>query len=194
MNYCKEEIKRIRRKNAISLPKDLENKEIPKYIVYYKECYNKEQALYREFFKIEKHPNMQKNKVYVSSKSNKIHILEKYEQIKKILNDLNKTINANQSLSCNNDEFAHHVNSAETILYEDKTISYNNDFIENKVLLPKYYSIKIDKLDSNKYYLIYDKKENEERISMKKTYYFDSSSLQTNFNNFISLLKERNYI
>jgi hypothetical protein len=194
MNYCKEEIKRIRRKNAISLPKDLENKEIPKYIVYYKECYNKEQALYREFFKIEKHPNMQKNKVYVSSKSNKIHILEKYEQIKKILNDLNKTINANQNLSCNNDESAHHINSAETILYQNETISHNNDFIENKVLLPKYYSIKTDKLDSNKYYLIYDKKENEERISMKKTYYFDSESLQNNFNNFVSLLKERNHI
>jgi hypothetical protein len=187
MNYCKEEIQRIRRKNAISLPKDLENKEIPKYIVYYKECYNKEQALYREFFKIEKHPNMQKNKVYVSSKSNKIHILEKYEQIKKILNDLNKTINVNQSLSYNNDESTHHVNSAETIYH-------NNDFIENKVLLPKYYSIKSDKLDSNKYYLIFDKKENERRISMKKTYYFDNESLEINFNNFVSLLKERNYI
>ena len=84
----KESIKRERKYNAIKLPEDLNQHMLPKYVGYYKECYNIQKKLYREFFKIEKHPNMVKHKVYVSSKSNKITLLEKLEQIKKILLEL----------------------------------------------------------------------------------------------------------
>ena len=80
----KEEFKRERKHNAIKLPENLDQSMIPKYVGYYKECYNYEKKLYREFFKIEKHPLQKKNKVYISSKSNKLTILEKLEQIKKI--------------------------------------------------------------------------------------------------------------
>ena len=51
------------------------NDMMKKYIVYYKECYNKEKNLYREFFKIEKHPKLEKP--WIGSKSNKISIMDK---------------------------------------------------------------------------------------------------------------------
>ena len=76
---------------------------LPKYVVYYKECYNKEKKLYREFFKIEKHPLIHNNKLYISSKSNKFNILEKLEQIKSILSNIeNSQINSNIYDNSNN--------------------------------------------------------------------------------------------
>ena len=80
----REEHKRERKYNAIKLPVELNQSMIPKYVVYYRECYNQKKKMYREFFKIEKHPKIPTNKLYVSSKSNKINILEKLNQIKKI--------------------------------------------------------------------------------------------------------------
>ena len=50
----KDNSKRNRKSNAIKLPDGITENMIPKYVVYYKECYNKEKKLYREFFKIEK--------------------------------------------------------------------------------------------------------------------------------------------
>lgn len=129
----KDECKRIRKHNAIKLPSTLADLNIPKYINYYNECYNIENKLYREYFKIEKHPYQEKNKTYISSKSNKISIIEKLDQIKKMLNDLN----ANNTNNANN---ANDANDA------------------NVVKLPKYISIKNHELDSNKFYLVYDKK------------------------------------
>ncbi len=48
--------KRARKHNARPLPEGLTQEMLPKYVVYYHECYNKERQLFREFFKIEKHP------------------------------------------------------------------------------------------------------------------------------------------
>jgi len=129
----KDECKRIRKHNAIKLPSTLADLNIPKYINYYNECYNIENKLYREYFKIEKHPYQEKNKTYISSKSNKISILEKLDQIKKILNELNAN-------GANNDANDAGANGA------------------NVVKLPKYISIKYHVTDSNKFYLMYDKK------------------------------------
>ena len=85
----KDEYKRARKHNAIKLPSTLAELNIPKYINYYNECYNNEKKLYREYFKIEKHPHQLSNKTYISSKSNKISIAEKLDQIIKILGELN---------------------------------------------------------------------------------------------------------
>ena len=84
----KDEYKRARKHNAIKLPSTLADVNIPKYINYYNECYNNEKKLYREYFKIEKHPHQLSNKTYISSKSNKISIIEKLDQITKILGEL----------------------------------------------------------------------------------------------------------
>ena len=78
--FAKDDSKRCRKSNAIKLPEDINESMIPKYVVYYKECYNREKKLFREFFKIERHPNSKK--IITSSKSNKVSILEKLEEIK----------------------------------------------------------------------------------------------------------------
>ena len=60
-----------------------------KYVVYYKECYNKEKQLFREFFKNEKHPKLEK--VWVGSKSNKVSIADKLLEVNNMVDKLNST-------------------------------------------------------------------------------------------------------
>ena len=72
--------KRKRKKDAKELPDGLTQDMIPKYVVYYNECYNKEKDLYREFFKIEKNPKY--DGTICGSKSNKLSIQDKLEEIK----------------------------------------------------------------------------------------------------------------
>ena len=78
--------KRARKHNAKPLPEGLTQEMMPKYVVYYNECYNKAAQLYREFFKIEKHPQL--DKTWVSSKSNKVDLMTKLESVKNILASL----------------------------------------------------------------------------------------------------------
>lgn len=82
--------KRNRKHNARSLPEGITHDMLRKYVVYYKECYNKEKKLYREFFKVEKHPKL--DKIWISSKSNKIDIIDKLNSANKIVDDLEKDI------------------------------------------------------------------------------------------------------
>jgi hypothetical protein len=135
----KDDSKRNRKSNAVKLPDGIKEDMIPKYVVYYKECYNKEKKLYREFFKIEKNPNIKINKVYTSSKSNKVPILDKLEQIKTLLLSIE-------------------TNETNNIL-----IDKPDDDIE-EIILPKYISLK--KTD-NKYLFVYDKKHGENRHTIK---------------------------
>jgi len=151
----KDEYKRIRKHNAIKLPTTLADLNIPKYINYYNECYNNEKKLYREYFKIEKHPYQKKNKTYISSKSNKISIIEKLNQIKKLLDELN----ANDAIST------------------------------NVVKLPKYISIKNHITNSNKFYLVYDKK-GASRCTLQ-VLYNKSEPLTQCLNNFLETIKNK---
>tara|TARA_B100001173_G_C15877061_1_gene499875 strand:- start:116 stop:598 length:483 start_codon:yes stop_codon:yes gene_type:complete len=85
--------KKNRKNNAVQLPLDISNIILPKYVVYHEECYNREKSLFRNFFRIENYPfdnsyNIKKN--ICSSKSNKISIIQKLEEIKLKLNELNK--------------------------------------------------------------------------------------------------------
>ena len=171
----KESEKRERKYNAIKLPEDLNQHMLPKYVGYYKECYNVEKKLYREFFKIEKHPNMIKHKVYVSSKSNKITLLEKLEQIKKILLELD---------NLEKDELETYTLETDTL--EKKDLEKKD---LEKVTLPKYISLKNHK-DSSKYYLIYDKKTNVNRNTLKLTY-AKSEPLLANLNDFLSKIENK---
>ena len=171
----KESIKRERKYNAIKLPEDLNQHMLPKYVGYYKECYNIEKKLYREFFKIEKHPNMVKHKVYVSSKSNKITLLEKLEQIKKILLDLDN-LEKDESIS----------DTLEQNKIQTNTLEKDDS---EKVTLPKYISLKNHK-DNSKYYLVYDKKTNVNRNTLKLTY-AKSEPLLSNLNDFLSKIENK---
>ena len=157
----KDECKRIRKHNAIKLPSTLADLNIPKYINYYNECYNNEKKLYREYFKIEKHPYQKKNKTYISSRSNKISIIEKLNQIKKILDELN-------------------ANDADDAINADDA---------NIVKLPKYISVKNHIVDSNKFYLVYDKK-GASRCTLQ-VLYNKSEPLTQCLNNFLETIKNK---
>lgn len=68
--------------NAKELPSGIT--ELPKFIVYYKECYNKEKNLTREFFTVEGHPKLE-GKRKATSKSNKVNIQTKLQEAKDII-------------------------------------------------------------------------------------------------------------
>ena len=168
IQILKEDFKRERKHNAIKLPESIIQEAIPKYVTYYKECYNIQKKLYREFFKIEKHPKMVKGKVYNSSKSNKIHILEKLEEIKKILEKLNN-VGENEVNGVNEDDGVNE---------------------ENEITLPKYVSLKNHEKDFNKYYLIYDKKTNSKRISLRSLF-SKNNPININISLFLSKVEEK---
>ena len=88
--------KRSRKKTAIKLPEGITQDIMPKYVNYNKECYNKEKNLWREFFRIEKHPKQKK--IISGSKSSKLTILEKLEQIKEKLYNLENDIEVEKEL------------------------------------------------------------------------------------------------
>jgi hypothetical protein len=86
----KEGTKCARKTSAKELPDGITQEMMMKYVVYYKEVYNKQKNLTREFFKIEKHPKLQK--IWIGSKSNKISIKDKLEIANKVVIDLSNDI------------------------------------------------------------------------------------------------------
>ncbi len=80
--------KRNRKYNAKPLPEGLKQSDMPKYVVYYHEIVDKETGRFREYFKIEKHPKLEKS--WVGTKSNKISIQDKLKSAKEKLEELNK--------------------------------------------------------------------------------------------------------
>jgi hypothetical protein len=82
--------KRERQKNARQLPEGITQSMLRKYVVYYYNVYNKEKNLSRHYFRVEKHPKMEKN--WETTKSEKVSILEKLRQANKVVDDLEKNI------------------------------------------------------------------------------------------------------
>jgi hypothetical protein len=80
--------KRARKYNAKPLPEEIKQEDIPKFVVYYHEWLNIDKTKFREFFKIEKHPKL--DKIWIGSKSNKIPIQNKLQEAKDKLAELNK--------------------------------------------------------------------------------------------------------
>jgi hypothetical protein len=82
--------KRERKHNAKDLPEGITQQIMKKYVVYYHEYLNKEKTKEREFFKIEKHPKL--DKIWIGTKSNKVPIQSKLAEANKIVDDLEKDI------------------------------------------------------------------------------------------------------
>ena len=82
--------KRERKHNAKDLPEGITQEMMKKYVVYYHEYLNKEKTKEREFFKVEKHPKL--DKIWIGTKSNKVSIQEKLSQANEIIDDLEKDI------------------------------------------------------------------------------------------------------
>ena len=77
--------RRKRSRSAKPLPEGITNDMMKKYVVYYHEKYGNNS--FREFFKIERHPKL--DKPWISSKSNKISILEKLNAANAMVESLN---------------------------------------------------------------------------------------------------------
>jgi hypothetical protein len=82
--------KRERKLNAKDLPEGITQDMMKKYVVYYHEWLDKEHTKQREFFKVEKHPKLDKS--WSTTKSNKVSILEKLNQANKVVENLDNNI------------------------------------------------------------------------------------------------------
>ena len=183
----KEEVKRERKHNAVKLPEHIEQCDLPIYVNYYKECYDQKNKCYREYFKIEKHPHNINNKLYVSSKSNKITILEKLEEIKKMLLIIEEEYEINNKDEQVKDEQI----KDETHVVKDEHIKEN--ILQNKknpIILPKYITIKKHETEAHKYYLIYDKKSGTKRNTLKALC-SNVTLFNTNLELFIKKIEEK---
>ena len=89
-NGIKEGTKRARNYNAKPLPEGLTQNMLRKYVIYYHEYINKEKTKSREYFKVERHPKMEK--IWIGSKSSKISILMKLAEANKVVTDLESDI------------------------------------------------------------------------------------------------------
>jgi hypothetical protein len=86
----KKDTKRERNYNAKPLPQGITKDMLRKYVIYYHEWLNPERSRSREFFRIEKHPKLEK--IYTGTKSNKVSIQDKLKQIIQVLDDLDNDI------------------------------------------------------------------------------------------------------
>ena len=80
--------KRNRKHSAQTLPLGLEHHMMKKYVVYYREWIDRSHTKEREYFKIEKHPDLPKS--WTSSKSCKVKVSDKLAEANKIVDDLEK--------------------------------------------------------------------------------------------------------
>lgn len=195
----KEESKRERKHNAVKLPNNIEQCNIPIYVNYYKECYDQKNKCYREYFKIEKHPHNIHNKLYVSSKSNKINILEKLEEIKKmllIIEEEYELYNKNNEKQIIKDELIKDEVTKDELTKDE--VTKDEQFIKenilqnkkNSIILPKYISIRRHETQPNNYYLIYDKKSGSKRNTLKALC-SNSTLLNTNLELFTKKIEEK---
>jgi len=86
----KEGTKRERKHSAKELPNGITQEMMKKYVVYYHEWLDKEHTKKREFFKVEKHPKL--DKPWTTTKSEKVSIQEKLNQANKVVQDLDNNI------------------------------------------------------------------------------------------------------
>jgi hypothetical protein len=210
----KEECKRERKHNAVKLPANIEQSSIPIYVNYYKECYDQKNKCYREYFKIEKHPHNIHNKLYVSSKSNKISILEKLEEIKKMLliieeeyeitnknNETTQVIKTEEQVVKTEEQVVKTeeqvVKTEEQVIKTEEQVVKTDEQVVNisqnkkiSIVLPKYISIKKHETHANNYYLIYDKKSGSKRNTLKALC-STSTLLNTNLELFIKKIEQK---
>ena len=182
----KEDCKRERKHNAVKLPETIQQCDLPIYVNYYKECYDQKNKCFREYFKIEKHPHNINNKLYVSSKSNKINILEKLEEIKKMLLVIDEEYEDYKKNSKTEEEII----SNEQLVNSTQVIVNERVIEKNSIVFPKYITIRKHETETHKYYLIYDKKSGYKRNTLKALC-SNSTLLNTNLALFIKKIEEK---
>lgn len=79
--------KRERKQNARPLPNEITQNMMKKYVVYYDDFADKEKKQQRQYFKVEKHPKL--NKPWIGCKSKNVSLIEKLAQANKKVEELN---------------------------------------------------------------------------------------------------------
>ena len=129
-----EDEKRERKYNAKELPLGLTQNMMKRYVTYNHEWLNKEHTRSREYFKVE-HPKLEKS--WVTSKSEKVPLLQKLEHANQVVSDLEKGI------------------------FPDSTASAASSAAAPVRALPKYISIVVKR---EKPHLVYERKRPEDGI------------------------------
>jgi hypothetical protein len=83
--------KRARKTSAKQLPEGLTQNMMKKYVVYYHEYLNAEKTRFREFFKIEKHPKLEK--AWIGTKSGAVSIQDKLLQANAMIENIENKLN-----------------------------------------------------------------------------------------------------
>lgn len=86
----KEGTKRERKHSAKELPEGISQDIMKKYVVYYHEWLDKDHTKKREFFKVEKHPKL--DKPWTTTKSEKVSIQDKLKLANKVVDDLENDV------------------------------------------------------------------------------------------------------
>ena len=84
----KKGVKKARKQSAKKLPQGITQNMLKKYVVYYQEWLDTSHTRQREFFKVEKHPKL--DKPWCSTKSGKVSIQDKLTQANKMVEELDK--------------------------------------------------------------------------------------------------------
>lgn len=125
--------KRVRKYNAKELPEGISPEDIPKWVTYNKEVYNKETGATREFFRIEKHPTM---KDWASSKSNKVSIQDKLaETYKKLEESGDPFEHPIMKFTYSGSEKPDYVKSYDK---DPNVLKTDGDFVLKRDMIPKY--------------------------------------------------------
>jgi len=82
--------KRDRKTSAQILPDGITQESMKKYVCYYKDFADKEKTRLREYFRVEKHPKL--DKLWSTTKSGKVSIQDKLVQANKVVDDLENDI------------------------------------------------------------------------------------------------------
>ena len=114
--------KRERKHNARELPDGITQKDMPKYVTYNEEIYNKEKNLKRNYFRIEKHPS---KTTWTSSKSNNILIQDKLAEAYKKLQELG-------------DIFDHIPDFVQSSTRDPEFMAKEDEFTLTKSMMPQY--------------------------------------------------------
>jgi hypothetical protein len=92
----KEGTKRERKHSAKPLPDGITQNMMKKYVVYYQDYADKEKKRLRQYFKIEKHPKL--NKIWIGCKSTSLSIQDKLAQVHKIIDNLENDISPQNNI------------------------------------------------------------------------------------------------
>lgn len=142
--------KRERKKSAKPLPEGLTQDMMSKYVVYYHEKLKEGNLDYREFFKVEKHPKL--DKIWVGTKSGKVDIFKKLAAANKIVDDLEKDIYPDKGYVF--PTYISFVNRIKPFLSFDKKDEITGKRLNMKMILPESYDMSeqleifIDKIKS----------------------------------------------